>query len=161
ETLFQKERFAKNLGFKVPLPNGKYTVRTYHNENYFGVGGPKAKKGQRVFNILVNGTTVKKNLDMFVENKNRETVLEFVDIDVKNGYLELELVATVNNATISGLAIIEQDGQSNFRLAPETATLDTVKESIAEKANVEEQEVDKISLYPNPARDQATLVVST
>src|SRR5690606_9518082 len=57
-----------------------------------------------------NGKVVKKDLDLFVENGNKQTILQFHNIEVTNGKLSLELQASSNNATISGLAIINQSG---------------------------------------------------
>src|SRR5690606_26865280 len=108
DELFQKERFATEIGYFIPVPNGTYTVKTYHNETYYGKSGRSERAGLRVFDIEINGTTVKKGFDIFVENQNKETVLEFANIVVKNGRLEVKLLASANNATISGIAVIDQ-----------------------------------------------------
>src|SRR5690606_41955458 len=55
DPLFQTERNAFNLSYAVPVPNGTYIVRTYHNELYFGKGGPTATAGKRVFDIRLEG----------------------------------------------------------------------------------------------------------
>jgi hypothetical protein len=107
--LFQKGRFAKDLSFAIPLDNGFYTVMTYHNETYFGKNGRKESAGQRVFDIRIEGRVVKQGFDMFLENSNRETVLTFRNVEVKDGVLNLDLSATANNAIISGVAILKND----------------------------------------------------
>src|SRR5690606_11215386 len=44
--------------------------------------------------------------DLYLENKNKETVLTFHNVIVKDGVLNLNLEASVNSAIISGIAII-------------------------------------------------------
>jgi hypothetical protein len=106
EVLFQTARFSEELSFKVPVENGLYTVQTYHNELYFGEDGRSERAGQRVFDILIEGEIVKKDLDLFLENNNDETILAFDHIEVTDGFLDLDLIASANNSLISGIAII-------------------------------------------------------
>ncbi|WP_198675405.1 malectin domain-containing carbohydrate-binding protein [Pleomorphovibrio marinus] len=120
EPIFQKERFGVRLTYSIDVPNGTYTVQTFHNEVFFGRSGPSAQPGRRVFDISLEGELVKPAFDIFVENQNRETVLTFEDIQVNDGKLDLDLRAIANNATISGISIvsdgsaIEKRGSSNF-----------------------------------------------
>src|SRR5690606_9557661 len=51
DQLYQTERNAHSLSYAIPVPNGVYSVKTYHNEQYWGKGGPAASKGRRVFDI--------------------------------------------------------------------------------------------------------------
>src|SRR5690606_25143928 len=87
DQLLQTERNGKSLRYTIPVPNGTYTVTTYHNELYFGKSGPSAKAGRRVFDISLEGKLVKKSFDMFVENGNKTTVLVFQNVEVKDGKL--------------------------------------------------------------------------
>lgn len=104
--LFQTSSYAKNLIYSVPVPDGKYTVKTYHSENYFGGAGPSAEVGQRVFDIIIEGELMKDDFDMYTKSGNSEVVLTFENVEVKDGKLEIELVASANNAVISGFAIL-------------------------------------------------------
>ncbi|EPR67527.1 malectin domain-containing carbohydrate-binding protein [Cyclobacterium qasimii] len=106
EVLFQTEMFNKILNFEIPLENGTYTIKTYHNEMYFGNNGKYERAGLRVFDILIEGNVVKKDFDIYVENKNQETTLTFNTIEIKDGVLSLELNASSNNSLISGIAIV-------------------------------------------------------
>lgn len=106
--LFQSHRFAPSLNYSIPVPNGVYTVKTSHNETYFGLHGPSAQPGRRVFSISLEGQVVKNNFDLFVENENRPTTLVFENISVTDGVLNLDMVASTNNATISALSIQNQ-----------------------------------------------------
>lgn len=105
ELLFQTERHADKLTYAIPVPNGVYTVKTYHNELWFGKGGPSSAKGRRVFNIAIEGQAVKDRFDLFEENNNRQAVMTFENIEVKDGKLDLEMLALQNRSTISGIAI--------------------------------------------------------
>src|SRR5690606_9418082 len=109
EPLYQSYRFADKLDYAVPVPNGTYRVITYHYENYFGVEGPTAKKGQRVFDINIENRTVKNDFDLFTESNNGETALTFENIEVKDGILNLNMTASSNNSVISGIAIIPME----------------------------------------------------
>src|SRR5690606_32774510 len=92
-----------------PVPNGSYTVQTHHIELYFGRSGPAATAGKRVFDISMEGALVKDNFDIFLEGSNQPTVLTFENITVTDGILNINLAASVNNASISGITILGQD----------------------------------------------------
>lgn len=105
ELLFQTERHADKLTYAITVPNGVYTVKTYHNELWFGKGGPSSIKGRRVFNIAIEGEAVKDRFDMFEENNNKQVVMTFQNVEVRDGKLDLEMLALQNRSTISGIAI--------------------------------------------------------
>ncbi|WP_163378144.1 malectin domain-containing carbohydrate-binding protein [Cyclobacterium sp. SYSU L10401] len=112
EPLFQTERNGEQFTLEIPVPNGTYTVKTYHNELYFGQAGPSATKGRRVFDILLEGKLVKENLDLYVENSNQPLELTFMDVQVTDGKLALAMNASTNRATISGLSIVSDSGNA-------------------------------------------------
>lgn len=155
--LFQSHRFAAQLYYTIPVPNGVYTVKTYHNEFYFGKTVTTTGPGRRVFDILVEGDVVRSNLDLYLENQNEPFELEFRDIVVEDGFLNVDLLASQNNASISGIAIV----QTSQIKSGEGATLR--KSTIAEAEKVISTETDDLpliyGLYPNPATYEATLVV--
>jgi parallel beta-helix repeat protein len=106
QPIFQSTRYAKNLVYKIPVENGFYQVKTYHIENYFGVINPSAGAGIRVFDIFIQNLLVKKDLDLYAYNTNKEITMVFDDIEVQNGELIIELNASGNNALLAGIAII-------------------------------------------------------
>lgn len=109
DALYQTERFSTHLIYKVPVPNGIYTVTTHHSETWFGQpGGGVAEPGKRVYDIALEGTVVKDNLDLFVESDNQPIALVFENIEVNDGILQLDLIASSNNASISGFSIVNQ-----------------------------------------------------
>jgi PKD repeat protein len=106
--LFQSERTSTNLHYTIPLPNGIYTIITYHNELWFGKGGDTEGPGKRVFDILLEENLVKDDLDLFMENSNQPTALSFENIEVTDGELNMEFISSANKASVSGIAIINQ-----------------------------------------------------
>ena len=150
DPLYQTERNAQTLKYSIPVPNGTYTVKTYHNELWFGKSGPSASAGRRVFNISLEGKVVKGSFDIFIENANRPTVLTFENIEVKDGTLNLDMVASKDRATVSGIAITGSPASSaNLRIQPTEKTGNQ-----AEKEAAAETET---RLYPNPAKEAVTV----
>lgn len=158
--LFHTERNGRDISYNIPVPNGSYTVMTLHNELWFGKNGPSAKQNQRVFDILLEGNIVKNKLDLFLENKNQPTILEFRNITVTDGILNLNLKASINNATISGIAIFSESdndfyaGTNLRRGYREMGIRETEKEDIQHMI-----EQPKLLLYPNPAKEITNLSV--
>lgn len=105
--LFQTERNGVSLSYKVPVPNGVYRVLTLHNELWFGKAGPSQRAGQRVFDIIIEEELKIENFDLFVHNTNRPYLLDFEMITVTDNFLDITLSATVNRASLSGIAIIQ------------------------------------------------------
>jgi hypothetical protein len=148
--LYQTERNAATLIYTIPVPNGTYTVKTYHNELWFGKSGPSASAGRRVFNISLEGKLVKGNFDIYVENANKPTVLTFENIEVIDGKLNLDMVASKDRASISGIAVIGSSvSAANLRIQPTEKTGNQ-----AEKEAAAETET---RLYPNPAKEAVTV----
>lgn len=155
DALYQSERNAISLKYAIPVPNGTYTVQTYHNELWFGKRGPSAAAGRRVFDISIEGQVVKEDFDIFVENGNKQTTLSFVDVEVKDGVLNLDLQASRNRASISAIAIIgASTSGANLRMDLST-TETTVEEVETNDVNAQAQ-----TLYPNPASGSTSLYIN-
>ncbi len=159
ERLFNTERNGGLVLYQVPVPNGKYTVYTYHKELWFGYSGPSARAGQRVFDISLQGEEKIQNFDMFVHNGNKEVVFTFEEIEVKDGVLVLEMRATSNRATIGGLAIVGEDyvgemNGANLRGYREM-NVEGMDELFGPEARGKEE--NSIKIYPNPAKDHVNI----
>lgn len=100
--------FNEDLYYKIPVPNGIYTVKTYHKEIHFGLNGVSGSKGKRVFDIKVENETKYSELDLYNLSGNESVVLTHENIEVKDGYLDLTLSASSNNAIISAFSIEEK-----------------------------------------------------
>ncbi|WP_154859143.1 malectin domain-containing carbohydrate-binding protein [Cyclobacterium xiamenense] len=151
--LFLTERFSRNLEYSIPVQNGTYTVITYHNELWFGSFGPTAKAGNRVFDISIEGNRVKSNFDIFRENGNNPTTLTFTSINVGDGMLTISMNASINNATVAGIAVIPEgsSSSSNLRLATDGTMQSTQEGGITQTLDTK--------VYPNPATYQTTLSI--
>ncbi len=159
QELFRSQRFAKNLLYTIPLPNGEYTVITYHNEVYFGKRVATTGAGRRVFDILLEGKVVKKNLDQFVENGNKQLELIFRKIVVKDGNMTINLISSVADASISGIAIFpSNEKNSNMSNLRQFTTNDF---EATENSNPFESESTNAKLYPNPASSEVNLVLES
>nr|MBI1232375.1 PKD domain-containing protein [Cytophagales bacterium] len=156
--LFQSHRFAQELTYSIPVPDGTYTLKTYHNESYFGKTVSTTGPGRRVFDILVEGDLVRSNLDFYLENLNQPFQLEFNEITVADGVLTLTMIASQNNASISGIAIIQtakatKPGEGAMLRQAQKGTSE-----VSEEANQDYSSLE-FGLYPNPATDEVTMVL--
>lgn len=152
--MFLTERYARNLDYSIPVENGSYTVITYHNELWFGSYGPPASSGNRVFDISIEGNRVKTGFDIYKESGNNPTTLTFTSVKVGDGILDISMIASTDNATVAGIAVIPEGGSfsSNLRLA----TAESVQSPAMETKTVQDP-VTKV--YPNPASHQATVSI--
>ncbi|WP_162417708.1 malectin domain-containing carbohydrate-binding protein [Cyclobacterium roseum] len=153
--MFRTERYSRTLDYSIPVKNGTYTVITYHNELWFGSYGPPASSGNRVFDINIEGNRVKSNFDIYRESGNKPTTLTFRSVKVGDGMLDISLIATTNNATVSGIAVIPEGDSfaSNLRMATdESAQAQSAMETDTGQG-------PGTSVYPNPASYQATVSI--
>ncbi|MBZ5600924.1 MAG: hypothetical protein LAO79_01305 [Acidobacteriia bacterium] len=113
-TLYKTERWAAGtLSYRFAVPNGTYNLTLKFAEIYF------TNKGQRVFNINVNGQTVQANFDPFAAAGAANTAVDKqFPVSVTNGQIAIDLVAVVENPTLSG---VEIDLQGTAPTAPTTS----------------------------------------
>ncbi len=116
--LFQGEINGNPVTCKVgtALAAGTYRVRLYFAEIYWGAGCIAVGGiGTRVFDIVLEGTTVLKNLDVFAEsggcmastvNTNGVPVVKTFDVVVNDGILDISLPATHDRGKISALEVL-------------------------------------------------------
>lgn len=159
--LFQTDRYSQVLYYFIPVDNGTYRVRTFHNELWFGQQGPVAQKGQRVFDIFIEGALVKDDFDLYLESNYEETELIFEDILVTDGEINIDFIASKNNASVSGI-ILERvepsEGGSNLRIMnSESASEGNEEEEMNEE--LQNPTVSKAVLYPNPAKNEAIITI--
>src|SRR5690606_31710838 len=92
---------------------------------------------------------LKDDFDIFKENSNQPTILNFENIEVTDRVLDLDMSASRNNASISGIAI---EAKSIF---PALKLNQTVWVDYVDVQKLEPEEL--IRLYPNPA-DTETVI---
>lgn len=163
EKIFQTERNSTHLSYSIPAPNGVYTVYTFHNELWFGQAGPEARAGRRVFDILIENKIKKSNFDIYTENGNKPLSLVFENIEVTDGKIDIEMKASANRASVSGIAIVEQGTKLTSIVSALRASTDSRGDLIdkTEIPLIKEQvgSNENISIFPNPARDRVTIAL--
>ncbi|WP_209329541.1 malectin domain-containing carbohydrate-binding protein [Lunatimonas salinarum] len=162
EPMFTTERHAPVFEYAIPVPNGSYTINTFHNELWFGKGGPAAGPGKRIYNISIEGKVLRTGFDLFTIGNNRSYILAFRNVVVTDGVLNIRLEATANNASLSGLAVMTEVKRPTTQTA--NSFIRGYREMGFELGSLEEvveegtQPVASASkIYPNPARDYVNI----
>lgn len=101
QAVYRSERFSMSA-FSQPIPNGKYTVKLHFAETFEGITGV----GQRVFSFNVEGHEVK-DFDVFAKaGAALRAHVETVNVEVKDGKLDIAFTSNVENPEINGIEII-------------------------------------------------------
>lgn len=109
--LFGAERYG-HFSYAIPVdPRGRYTVILHFAEFYFGPqlqGG--GGTGSRVFHVFCNGQTLLRNFDVYKEGGSLRVVTKtFSNIAPSpQGKINLTFEPVVNNATVSGIEILDE-----------------------------------------------------
>ena len=98
--LYQSERYGKTFSYSVPVPSGDYLVTLKFAEIYW------TQVGQRVFNVLVQGTTVLSKLDLVARVGPRAAYDVSVPAHVTTGPLTLTFQAVIDNAKVSAIEVV-------------------------------------------------------
>ncbi len=94
------------------LPVGNYRLRLYFAEVYFGDGCAAGGigVGSRVFDIELEGITVKSNVDVFAlagcALKDGRPLVETFDLMIADGSLDIRMPATANNGMVSAIELV-------------------------------------------------------
>ena len=109
--LFSAERFG-HFSYSIPVDKrGRYTVVLHFAEFYYGPqlpggGGP----GSRVFHVFCNGQTLLRDFDIYKEAGSLRVVSKnFPNVQPSAlGKINLMFEPVVNNATVSGIEILDE-----------------------------------------------------
>lgn len=100
-SLYRAERYGMSA-FHWKLANGKYQVKLHFAETYEGISAA----GERVFGFNVEGKEFK-GFDVFkAAGGVRRAYVETVDVEVKDGSLDITFTSQVENPEINALEII-------------------------------------------------------
>jgi uncharacterized repeat protein (TIGR02543 family) len=105
QAVYQTERYGT---FSYTLPGlvvaAQYTVRLHLAEIYF------TASGQRTFNVVINGTTVLTNYDIYAATgaRYKAVVREFTATADSQGRIVINFNSVINNAKSSGIEIIRK-----------------------------------------------------
>lgn len=98
--LYQKESWSTGtLKYQFSVPNGAVTVKLRFAEIYL------TQRGQRLFNIVINGVTVEANVDILVQAQPNTAFDATYPVNVTNGQVTVQIVPLTGAAKLSGLEI--------------------------------------------------------
>lgn len=111
--LFGAERFG-HFSYSIPVDRrGRYTVVLHFAEFYYGPQLPGGGgEGSRVFHVFCNGQTLLRNFDVYKEGGSMRLVTKsFPHIEPSAyGKINLTFEPVINNATVSGIEILDESG---------------------------------------------------
>ena len=89
-----------SFSYRIPVPNGRYRVTLRFIE-------PSANaKGERVFDVDLNGKAVLKSLDVFAAAGGKlKGITRNIEGTAKDGYIDIEFKPSRGQALVSALAI--------------------------------------------------------
>lgn len=123
DALYQTERYSTDgqLRYAVPVANGQYNVVLHFAETYW------TQAGQRVFNIGLEGRTVRTNYDIVAKVGPLTATTETFQVQVIDGVLNLDLVVPYlsggrDQAKLSALEILPQQSEYRFNAGGPTVT---------------------------------------
>jgi hypothetical protein len=125
QTVYQSERFG-SFTYTIPgfNPGAPYAVRLHFAEFFWSMAG------QRVFNVLINGTQVLTNFDIIAAAgaKNKAIVEQFTSNANSSGQFVIQFVTVKDNAKISGIEIIS-NGSCSAPTAPSALNATAISSS--------------------------------
>jgi Malectin domain len=110
--LYRAERYG-NFAYHIPLAPGKYRVRLFFAETYFGTKLPFAPTepvGARVFNVFANGIALLRDFDIAKEAHGSKRGIEkaFENLEPNaQGKIVLEFVPVRNYAEVNAIEVTQ------------------------------------------------------
>jgi subtilisin family serine protease len=106
--LYQSERWnSGSFQYQFAVPDGSYLVNLKFAEIYF------QQRGQRVFNVVVNGQTVLSNLDIVAQAGGPNISLDRqFTVSVTGGQVVIQLIGVIQNPKINAIEIVAATTQS-------------------------------------------------
>jgi Malectin domain len=108
--LYQWHRFG-HFHYVMPVvPGGKYTLRLYFLEHWFGVqNGGIGGAGSRIFDVYCNGSTLLKGFDILREAGSQPLVKTFRHIEpTAQGNIEIDFLPVVNYPSVSAIEVLQE-----------------------------------------------------
>jgi hypothetical protein len=108
QPLYQTERWTwpGGLGYDFTVPSGTYTVTFKFSENY------ATGRGQRVFNVVVNGQTMAPNFDIYAAAGGGFHATDLQFTVSASGTMSIQFVPVVGGPKVDAIAIVQQGSTS-------------------------------------------------
>ena len=98
----QRRDPAGHLEYSLPVANGVHRVNLYFADISVGTHSV----GARVFDVVIEGTVVFDNLDIFVEVGGFTALVKSVEVEVTDGVLDIQLFHEVENPAINAIEVM-------------------------------------------------------
>ena len=103
QSVYQHNRYG-NFTYTIPglTAGGSYTVRLHFAEEYW------TSAGSRTFNVLINGTQVLTNFDIFATagGEYKAVIEQFTATASSSGAVTIQFVTVKDNAQVNGIEVI-------------------------------------------------------
>ncbi|QIG43773.1 hypothetical protein G5V58_14255 [Nocardioides anomalus] len=107
-SIFQAERYGQQ-DWNLPVAAGKHvTVRLYFANQYGGTSQP----GQRVFDVLVDGSTFLDDFDIAAAAGDRTGTMRSLQLTTDGDGIDIDLRAVAENPLINGIEVIDNDAST-------------------------------------------------
>lgn len=100
-SVYRAERYSMTR-FSLPVPNGKYTVKLHFAETYEEI----TTTGGRIFSFNVEGKQFDDFDPVAKAGSPRRAYIETVEVEIKDGKLDITFTPKVENPEINALEII-------------------------------------------------------
>lgn len=116
DVLYQSERWDMTA-YRFTVTNGDYQVVLHFAEIYYN------QSGRRIFNVVIEGTTVLDDYDIFDEVGHDVAVQHSYAVNVSDGILDIEFSASSDAAKIFAIEVIETSSGNDPILSVSPTTL--------------------------------------
>jgi hypothetical protein len=103
QSVYQHNRYG-NFTYTIPgaVPGATYTIRLHFAEEYWTTAG------SRTFNVLIDGTQVLTNFDIFATagGEYKAVVEQFTETAPSNGTFTIQFATVKDNAQVNGIEIL-------------------------------------------------------
>jgi len=88
-----------DFSYSIPAVNGSYTVTLHFDEIQYW------NKGDRIFNVAINGATVLSNFDILSQVAPRTALTAQFPVSVTNGKIQIDVTGVVRKGLLNGIQI--------------------------------------------------------
>lgn len=111
DELYHTGRYGKSFGYEIPVENGSYELSLHFAEVVFST--PES----RVFNVAIEGSARINKLDIYADAGKHTAYVLTYPVTVNDGELNIDLTASINNATISGIKVAIPSEKDPYQLS--------------------------------------------